>query len=477
MSEPHGNDMDIIGLELSDAGILAAGGGPPRLLPVDGRSLESPGYALELKKRLLIGGEAYDQTRIHPRGTNNRFWSQLSTHPLSEKTVTVSSYAEIALRHLEKIRNAIAAPVGEWIPAVPGFMDEAKLGILLGIFRELDVPVKGLVNSAVAAVRPTLEKGSILHLDTHLHRIEITRCSQGERIEVEQTQVISDGGWHDLSEQLANHLANEFVRATRFDPLHDAQVEQQLYSRLAPLLRKPLPGDGEPLELNTGKTAHTLSVLPQMLNDASATIRERIVDTVRKVLSSLPAGEPVACIQLSHRAALVPGLHDALISAQLGPVEVLPVGSAALGAVELADDFSREKESKGATFLTGRIRRSDEPVAQASVQAHIPEAPSSARPTHILTGSKAYAIAGHPLGISADPRTGHIRIGAAEDGEHGVIRLQNGEPVLEPGARQKTSVDGRPVLSPVPLALGQHIQIDGSVGDVLLIHVESGDGA
>jgi len=477
VSERYGNDMDIIGLELSDAGILAAGEGPSRLLQVDGRSVESPGYALQLKKRLLIGGEAFDQTRIHPRQTNNRFWSQLSTHPLSEKAATVSSYAEIAFRHMEKIRNEIAVPVAEWIPAVPGFMDEAKLGILLGIFRELDVPVKGLVNSAVAAVRPTREEGSLLHVDTHLHRIEITRCSQGERIEVEQTQVIPDGGWHDLSEQLANSLANEFVRATRFDPLHDAQVEQQLYSRLAPLLRKRLPSDGEPLELNTGKTAHTLSVLPQMLIDASATIRERIVESVRKMLSSLPEGEPVACIQLSHRTALVPGLQDALISAEFGPVEILPVGSAALGAVALADDFSQEKESKGATFLTGRMRRSDEPISESSVQAQMTEARYTAMPTHILSGSHAYAIGRHPLGISADPRTGNIRIGAAGEAEHGVIRLQNGKPVLEPGAHQKTSVDGRQVVSSVPLALGQRIQIDGSAEEVLLIHVESGDGA
>ena len=97
--------MEIIGLELSDAGILAAGGSPSRLLQVDGHSVESPGYALQLKKRLLIGGEAFDQTRIHPRQMNNRFWSQLSIHPLSEKTATASSYAEIAFRHMEKIRN------------------------------------------------------------------------------------------------------------------------------------------------------------------------------------------------------------------------------------------------------------------------------------------------------------------------------------------------------------------------------------
>lgn len=469
--------MEIIGLELSDAGILAAGGGPPRLFQVDGRSVESPGYALQLKKQLLIGGEAFEQSRIHPRQTNNRFWSQLSTHPLSEKTATVSSYAEIAFRQIEKIRNEIGVPVAEWIPAVPGFMDESKLGILLGIFRELEVSVKGFVSSAVAAVRPTGANGSLVHVDTHLHRIEITRCSQGDRIEVEQTQVIPDGGWHDLSELLANRLANEFVRATRFDPLHDAQIEQQLYSRLARLLRKRLSEDGEPLELKTGKTAHTLSVLPQMLIDAGAAIRDRVVEGVRNILSSLPAGETVSCIQLSHRAALVPGLFDALSPAEFGLVETLPVGSAALGAVALAAEFPEEEGSKGASFLTGRIRRNDESDAEIPVPNQGANPPAMGVPTHVLSGSNAHAIGRNSLGIFADPRSGVICVGAVGEGGHAVIRLAKGKPVIEPDPGRETRVDGRHILAPVPLLLGQRIRIDGSTGEILLIHVESGDGA
>ena len=41
--------MSVLGVELSDVGILVAGAEPARLLKVDGNSVESPGFALPEK--------------------------------------------------------------------------------------------------------------------------------------------------------------------------------------------------------------------------------------------------------------------------------------------------------------------------------------------------------------------------------------------------------------------------------------------
>ena len=41
--------MSLIGLEISDAGIIAAAGTPARLLELDGQATESPGFALGKK--------------------------------------------------------------------------------------------------------------------------------------------------------------------------------------------------------------------------------------------------------------------------------------------------------------------------------------------------------------------------------------------------------------------------------------------
>ena len=50
--------MSLIGLEISDAGIIAAGGTPAKLLELDGQATNSPGFALPQKDRLLLGKEA-----------------------------------------------------------------------------------------------------------------------------------------------------------------------------------------------------------------------------------------------------------------------------------------------------------------------------------------------------------------------------------------------------------------------------------
>ena len=50
--------MTLLGMELSDAGIMVAAGDPPQLLAVEGPLRESPGFAVQEKGRLLVGKDA-----------------------------------------------------------------------------------------------------------------------------------------------------------------------------------------------------------------------------------------------------------------------------------------------------------------------------------------------------------------------------------------------------------------------------------
>ena len=53
--------MAPLSIELSDVGIIAAGGAPAEILPVDGRSTASPGFALQDGHRLMVGRTAAEQ--------------------------------------------------------------------------------------------------------------------------------------------------------------------------------------------------------------------------------------------------------------------------------------------------------------------------------------------------------------------------------------------------------------------------------
>ena len=56
---------------------------------------------------------------------------------------------------------------------MPGFRTERQLGILLGIARSLEMPVVGLVDSALAVAQGQ-PFATCIHLDVHLHRAVAT---------------------------------------------------------------------------------------------------------------------------------------------------------------------------------------------------------------------------------------------------------------------------------------------------------------
>jgi len=474
--------MGTIAIELSDAGVLAAGGDPPRVLEVDQHTTESPGYAVQLKKQLLLGREALEQARLHPRQVNNRYWSQLSTNPLPDKTATVRNYAELAFAHLNCIRDNLPESADDWVFAVPGYLDETKLAILLGVANELSVPIKGLVSGAVAAIRCTTTRQPMIHIDVHLHCVEITRLQQGMQIVLEKTQVIPENGWHDLTELLAKSLTNEFVKSTRFDPLHVASTEQQLHNQLATILRKGPGGQGFPIELKTGRTAYSLSVLPQMLTAATSALRDKIKNSVQLLANQSVGDQCVASVQLSHRAAMVPGLRDDLQSLLDFDVEELPAGAGAMGALQLADSFANERASKGAALFTSRSRHPEEqniagPAASTSA-SHAPDDD----PTHLLYKDRAYPIETQPLviGTALTPEdTGVVistQVGNVAARHCSVLR-ENGRPVLEVLASNETFVDGVPASGRIALVTGQCIRLGDPPQNLRPIFVVSSHGA
>ena len=95
--------MTLLAIELSDAGILAAGGNPSRLLEVDAQKQESPGVSIPEKKRLVVGNFAASRAHLFPLQVMNRFWDQLNTEPLKQKYRHAQNHAEIACAHLSHI--------------------------------------------------------------------------------------------------------------------------------------------------------------------------------------------------------------------------------------------------------------------------------------------------------------------------------------------------------------------------------------
>ena len=231
--------MRMIGLELSDAGIIAVGDTPERLLEIDGAEKESPGFALPEKNQLAVGKAAEKKAHVFPRLVTSHFWDQLNTEPLDHPgPYTQQNHAEIAYSHMAQIWKQVKAHGDEIIVAVPGFYDRDQLGILLGIAKELGLPINGFVPMALAASDSPCPQKTLFYLDMHLHRTEIILLNQGKHLTCEDSIIIAEKGLAHLYREWVETIAAEFVRSTRFDPLHQARSEQELFDRLPAALKQ-----------------------------------------------------------------------------------------------------------------------------------------------------------------------------------------------------------------------------------------------
>ncbi len=117
------------------------------------------------------------------------------------------------------------------IIAVPDFYSREQLGLILGMAQELSIPVKGFVSLPIAASYHAYPNAMLLHLDIHLHRFEIIHLHQGEQLTAKNSSTFQEISLEQLYRIWIETIAEEFVNTTRFDPLHQASTEQELYNR------------------------------------------------------------------------------------------------------------------------------------------------------------------------------------------------------------------------------------------------------
>ncbi len=444
--------MSLLGIELSDAGILMAGTEPPGLLPVDGDSLESPGYALSHKKELLLGRAAARQAHLYPRKILNRFWDRLDTEPLAQPLAMARNHAEVAFEHLTRIWSTAGSSGREVVIAVPGFYGRQHLGLLLGITREAGIAVKGFVPLAVAAAPDRLPAGPLLHVDVHLHRLEVTRLAQSDHLSRMESVSAEGSGLIKLYRLWGDAIAGEFVRTTRFDPLHRAATEQILYDRLPGVLAQLNQADNIFFEMNGGSRTYPVTVTRDLLTRKAAPVFAELRRMIQHLRAKEDRPEAGPVFLLSHRAAVLPGIADGLAVFEPHAVIELEPGAGALGVQRFDRDLFDRQSGQGAPFITSRPPAANTP---ATLRA------ADQLPTHILHHDYAYPITAHPLVIGTQDTADIVLRGnlAGVAQQHCTVQLRGGRVLLTGHSDHKTFVDESPVTGPTLLRLGQTVRV------------------
>jgi hypothetical protein len=179
-------------------------------------------------------------------------------------------------------------------------------------------------------------------------------------------------------------IAEHFLHETRFDPLHRAESEQQLYTRLPEWLRTLCEQPSAALEMNAGARVYRVEMSRQSLVAAVATDYQ--------ALAAVARGHNTDQVLLGHRLASCPGLADAF--AQHGiAAQVCPENAVVQGVLHHFDSIRSDPAAPA--FVTRLARVHGEVTAIAA------PAPATAAPTpsHALLGWQAFALSDQPLAL------------------------------------------------------------------------------
>lgn len=452
--------MTLLAAHLNDAGILITDG--DRIL------CDEPGFALLEDDRLITGRAAWARASLEPRRIQNRYWSDLQTTPLVDRRFQHLTSADIASQQLEELWRRAAKPGDHLALAVPSYMDSENLGLLLGIAMDLDIPVVAMVDAAVAATRREYAHGVPVHVDLSLRSAMLTRLSQDGQAQRERSAVVEESGMLDLYDIWLRVIAETFVQQSRFDPLHTAETEQSIRDNILDWLIIAASSGRVPMEIEYRGIAHQAEIETIELVTAAMPVYQNLVSNLRALYR---AGETPA-LQLSDRAARMPGLADTLKARVGGEAYLLEPGATARGLLSRLT----EKEPGNTVTLTRHL-----PWDRAPVEVSTAVDQKDAQPTHILRGDTALPItaAALVLGTHATDDERWLDLGQDVPGvsrRHCEIAAANGQCVVTDHSRYGTYLNGHRIDGSAVLQSGDIIRVGTPGVEFRMIFVEQSDG-
>jgi hypothetical protein len=454
--------MGLLAAHLNDAGILVVN---------DEKILyREPGFALLEDDHLITGADAYANASIKPRRIQNHYWSALHTGPLRDNRFSHMSAADLVSRQLEQIWQRVATEGDQLALAVPPYMSNENLGLLLGIADELNIPIVAISDAAVCATRRHYEHAVPVHIDLSLHSSSLTRLLQEGQVQVDRTVVIEGNGMLLLYENWLKLIAEAFVQQSRFDPLHTAETEQILQDKMQTWLIQAASAKSILLEVEYRGISHRAEIESLELVAAAAPVYQSIVSSLR----ALYKAEETPAIQMSDRAARMPGLADTLKTRVGGEVFLLEPGATARGLIKRC----KVVQKSGGVTLSRHMPWDQSPVSVESVTAE----GGGGQPTHLLFGHTAFSLSGEPLVLGSQAADNERWLDLQQEmpgvsRRHCVVGPDNGQFVLTDHSRYGTFLNGHRIEGSAVLQTGDLIRIGTPGFELRLISAEDHSGS
>lgn len=455
--------MALLAAHINDAGIS--------VLNADKTLYREPGFAVLDDDRLTTGSKAFSQARVKPRRIHHGFWSNLQTTPLVDRRFHHLSAADLVSRQLEQVWNRVASGDDSIVVAVPAYMGHENLSLLLGIAAELNIPIVAMVDAAVAATRREYKGAVPVHVDLSLHSAILTRLAQPGQAQLERSAVVEKSGVITLFDAWIAQIAETFVQQSRFDPLHTAETEQMLQDKLQGWLVAASAGDSVSLEIDYRGITHQAELESLQFIAAAAPIYHRIVSNLR----ALYRADETPVLQLSDRAARMPGLADILTARVGGEIFLQEPGATARGLLTRCRDL---QQGDSAVSLIRQLPWDQSPVEpkDRSENRH------GGLPTHLLFDNTAYAIDLHPITLGSQTTDGERCIDLQQDmpgvsRRHCSLQFENGQCIVRDHSRYGTFLNGHRIDGSAVLQVGDLVRLGTPGFELRLISTETPSGS
>jgi hypothetical protein len=267
--------------------------------------------------------------------------------------------------------------------------------------------------------------------------------------------------WLDL-------IGTTMVKRTRFDPLHDARTEQQIFDDLPELTRKAANAGAASVIVSKGQERYEIALTRDQFAQAADPIYRAILSLLHQLR---PAGAPRSIV-LPARAAELPGLRQLLEQFVGCELVSVPDGfAAAAGSLMDLPESSTEEDS---VRLLRRMPLQTHPMlAEGVVREELGQRRSGGpSPSHVLLDGRAYSLNTEPLVIGRT--SGGVQL---PDGLAGVSRrhctfVRDGDDlVLLDHSTFGTFVNGERVHERVRVYAGDRVRVGEPGVELALIAV------
>jgi hypothetical protein len=279
----------------------------------------------------------------------------------------------------------------------------------------------------------------------------ITDLDVADQVTHKGAELVPNIGSNNIYHACARHIANSFVRQTRFDPLHDSLCEQYLMDALPRWVDESAFNKDLYCSLEYNDEVIRAVV-------ASSDIKKIIAHNLSPLESRLKVGRTVAFCRDSKIFVNSSGLFT--------EHQNIPVNAVLDGVCDNLDSII---EGENAEFISV-LNSSSKPSMQLTINPVVFEIDSESA-THITDGKRAVTLSQTPIGLDTN---GFVL--RPEQISSAVVRLENGFATIYSN-KIKISVNGMTVVDNCTLKGGDQIHIDNKVGPFTAVTVINSDAS